>query len=89
MISEEVERVPLPGADGVMTMKIVPRQYTASKTQRRRRKALSIIRMSISNDLIPHIRNETDPAAAWATLARLFESRGNSQRLFLKIEEPT
>lgn len=33
---------------------------------------------------IPQIRNETNSRAAWATLARLFEGRGNTCRLFLK-----
>lgn len=47
---EEVERVATPGVGGVLELQIVPRQYTALEIQKRRQKALSIIRMSISND---------------------------------------
>lgn len=53
LISREEETVAVLGRDGVLELQLVPRQYTALETQRRRQKALSIIRVSISNEVIP------------------------------------
>lgn len=40
--------------------------------------------MSVSNELIPHIRNATNPRIAWTMLAYLFEGPKNTCHLFLK-----
>ena len=51
---------------------------------RRQRKALSILCLSVTDEIIPHICELTDPVVVWTTIRALYETGGNARKPLLK-----
>lgn len=52
--------------------------------QIQKNKALSLIALSVKDNVIPHICHITEPDVCWNTLKRLYANKTNSRKLMLK-----
>jgi hypothetical protein len=54
--------------------------------EKRENKAKVLLRMSVKDSIIPHIRDATTSAATWTTLKALYETSNTNRILFLKTK---
>ncbi len=75
----------LPDEDDTSSIVVVlldPR--TIDTIKRAETKALSIIKLSVKDQIIPYILNVKNPKACWDVLKRGFEISNNSRRLAIR-----
>jgi hypothetical protein len=54
--------------------------------ENRENKAKVLLRMSVKDSIIPHLRDTTTSAATWTTLKALYETSNTNRILFLKTK---
>lgn len=77
--------VPAALPDGADQAAIAVAQGEANRVlARRQTRALSLLCLSVRDEVIPHICELQDPAAVWLTIRSLYETTGNARKLLLK-----
>jgi transposase InsO family protein len=69
--------------DGVVVQS-APSTIAATILERKKKRALAIICLSVKDEVIPHVSNFTEPATCWARLKELYDNNSTARKILLK-----
>jgi hypothetical protein len=71
-------------ADHGVVVQSAPSAIATTILDRKKRRALAIICLSVKDEVIPHISNFTEPAGCWARLKELYDNNSTARKILLK-----
>jgi hypothetical protein len=71
-------------ADDGVVVQSAPSAIATTILDRKKRRALAIICLSVKDEVIPHISNFTEPAGCWARLKELYDNNSTARKILLK-----